>query len=79
MHLAFKFRTDTYLTYSVCIALFMAASTRPSYPSWIGEEFEILFLWATKAYRRKILYVIAPLDAAEGEISDAFLPLVLFV
>lgn len=72
MHLAFKFPTDTYLTHCFCNTLLMAASTKPSYPSQISEEFVILFLWANKAYRRRILYVIAPLDAGEGEINDTF-------
>lgn len=77
-HLTFKFPTDTYLTQGFCNTLLMAASTKLSYPSQISEECEILFLWANKAYRRKILYVIAPLDAREGEINDTcttdFLP-----
>lgn len=76
MHLTFMFPTDTYLTHCFSTTLLMAASTKPSYPSQISEEFEILSLWANKAYRRKILYVIAPLGAGEGEVNDIFVLLI---
>jgi len=70
MHLALKFPTDTCLTCCFCDTLLVAAATKPSSPSQTREEREILFLWPSKACRRKVLHVFAPLDAGEGAVND---------